>query len=259
MEHSDWYMTRFPARIPSYWDFEKGLSNLKRDMHLIGKCGQDSVVCDLCRCKVPVWSPDEIRKEHAWAMGFFDHPDHQQELQACMCSSSVTLVLDPRPVSEQGDQIQPRAGVSRGPTLDKFYDRLFGPYSVNQMSTERALSKLRHTVGGLSRVGEDMVNFRLYKYNKLSLKDLPIDVLKSMMKNARAEKRAEQEAKRMQLANGGIIDDQMILQVFDDKLKEVSWHAGVLFAPWPACSTAPECSTSTVELVGCDCCRLWNK
>ena len=37
-QHADWYQTRFPAGIASYWGPTYGITNLQRDMHLISKC-----------------------------------------------------------------------------------------------------------------------------------------------------------------------------------------------------------------------------
>ena len=122
----------------------------------------------MCEHKIPVWTPEQILKEHAWALGFFDNPAHQEELSALLQKSSVALAHCGAAGDEQCRQ--PRGGVSLGRELDKFFDRFLAPYSVNQMSTERALSKLKFSIGKVGVINEETVNFRLYKDNDLKNK-----------------------------------------------------------------------------------------
>ena len=49
-DHTDWYLTRFPARLGQYWHPVRGHRNLQRDMHLLRKCHQS---CHLCAANVP--------------------------------------------------------------------------------------------------------------------------------------------------------------------------------------------------------------
>ena len=109
--------------------------------------------------------------------------------------------------------------------LDSFYDRCLAPFSVNQMSTERTLAKLRQAIGGLSQVGEHRVDFRLYAFNpeESRLGDaIKKDLLKAF-KHAREERRADQQAKRMIKLHGGLLDPERILEAFEERLREVRY------------------------------------
>ena len=100
--------------------------------------------CSLCDHEIPVSTPEQISKDHAWALAFFYNPAHQRELSALLRNSSAALAH-----SGDGDEQfrQPRGGVSLGRDLDYFFDRYLALNSVNQMSTERALSTLKFFTG----------------------------------------------------------------------------------------------------------------
>ena len=171
---ADWYCVRFPARLASYWDPVEGLENMRRDGHLTGRfCG---VPCKYCAAGVPQWSQEEYMKMHAYAMGFWDHPEYKLEIQRALHKDRRSNVIQLGSSEEQIAIRTPRMGNSISPSLDKFYDTYFGPASVSSMWTERGISKLQHHVGGLSCIKTDRVNLRMYKYNKGLLGELHMDI-----------------------------------------------------------------------------------
>lgn len=140
-----------------YWDPKQGVRNLCRDMHLVGrhKCPNN---CVYCAAGIPRWSEEEYYRSHAWALGFFDHPDHRDDLIKVVSIGTSALQF---PAKDTDFPFRiPRMGVSLSPTLDAFYDRYLGIASVNSMSTERMISKLKFQIGGLSNINTDRVNFR---------------------------------------------------------------------------------------------------
>jgi hypothetical protein len=108
--------------------------------------------------------------------------------------------------------------MSLGVKLDEFYDRYLAPASVNSMSTERTLSKLRHLIGGMATVGEGKVNFRLYSHNDMaSLVVCPVE-----LKAARKEV-AERASSKRGLQQAGVYSDpQGIVKLFNERLEMVT-------------------------------------
>lgn len=196
-------------RLASYWDPVAGRDNLRRDMHLVGKC--DKHDCELCARKVPQWTEEECYLTHSWALGFFPHADHQAPLKQAFSTGPLFVQLG----SESGHA--PRGGMSLGKVLDDFYDAFLASASVNSMATERTLSKLRHMIGGMATVGYGKVNFRLYGYNDAAQHSLdPAD-----MKDARARVAARARSKTLLKRSGKYVDVQGIVALFDGRLDQV--------------------------------------
>ena len=128
-------------------------------------------------------------KMHAYAMGFWDHPEYKLEIQRALHKDRRSNVIQLGSSEKQNAIRTPRMGKSISPSLDKFYDTYFGPASVSSMWTERGISKLQYHVGGLSCIKTDRVNLRMYKYNKGLLGELHMDIAewKKSLKDMRKE------------------------------------------------------------------------
>jgi hypothetical protein len=165
---------------------------------------------------VPKWSETEMFLSHAWAFGFFDHPDYKEDLAKVAARGGNVIISHDR-VQDPGFRM-PRMGNSLTPTLDVFYDQYLGYASVNQMSTERMISKLKFQVGSLSNVNNDRVNFRMYKYNQLG----PLEVTQSEFASAFKERAVYQSTKRAKRQANIHLDDQGIVAAFENRLREVN-------------------------------------
>ena len=190
------------------------MENLKRDLHLTGRgCAPG---CTYCMADVPKWSETEMFLSHAWAFGFFDHPDYKEDL-AKVAARGGNVIISHDSVQDPGFRM-PRMGNSLTPTLDLFYDQYLGYVSVNQMSTERMISKLKFQVGSLSNVNNDRVNFRMYKYNDLG----PLEVSEAEYASVRKERSADQSSRREKRIANIHLDDQGIVAAFENRLREVN-------------------------------------
>lgn len=159
-------------------------------------------------------------------MGFFHHEDHQEELQNAF--SRTSTVLQQAATADDQNMALPRGGVSLGSKLDMFYDRYLALFSVNQMSTERVLAKLRHTVGGLSNFKDNLLKFRIFNYN-----NAPRDqtALMKNFKEARSARKVEKMARAEARRQNQFPDPQGILAKFDRLLQLVRLPNGFVRLP----------------------------
>ena len=156
-----WHCFKWPCRLNTYWDPTRGVQNFQRDSHLLNKgCPKH---CKYCEAGVPKWTEEEYYLSHAWALGFWDHPDLAEARAQVLEKDGVAIILHDG--SEDLPARVPRMGISLHPVLDKFYDTYLGIAAVNSMETERTLSKVKFLLGHVSRIGEGRVNFLLQRYN----------------------------------------------------------------------------------------------
>ena len=212
-EHAaDWYCVRFPARLASYWDPDNGIENLRRDGHLTGRfCTGD---CKYCAAGIPKWTADENVKMHAFALGFWDHPDYKEPIKQVLLHRKGNVIQLSDTMMETRS---PRLGNSLHVVLDRFYDRYLGIASVSSMWTERMISKLEFQVGGLSCIKSDRVNLRMYKYNNLGTVSMKREDWKAILKDLRNENSAAKRAK----AAGEIPDSKGYIALFQKDLNMV--------------------------------------
>ena len=136
---------------------------------------------------------------HAWALGFFIHPDHQDELNAAV-KRTRTILLFPDASSEDKVRI-PRGGSSLGPVLDMWYDTHFSMLSGNSMETERVLSKIRAgTTRQASNTSTSKNTRSLMKHNNVNLGE--ISATEADAKELRAKRKVHVAAIRSLKAQG---------------------------------------------------------
>ena len=129
-----------PGRFASYWDPQRGLANLRDDLHMFGFCSKIDGQCDGCLHNVPVWSREEYIRRGAYAFGLFEVPAFFEAIKEAVARPG------PAPVVSEGPGL-PRGGVSLHPLLDRcIYDCFFAFVYVNSMWTERIFNVAKESV-----------------------------------------------------------------------------------------------------------------